>query len=138
MKFAKKMSLMLSLAAAMAVSAHAQDGQAKFTLPHDAHIGAGVLPAGEYTVTLSLEGITRAIIVPANHKGAAVFALPVSTDDFASCKQASVSMQRDGAEWNVRSICFAGPQIALYFAAPTAKATMASAAPAPVAITEAR
>ena len=88
MKFAKKLSLLLSLAAAMALSAHAQDAQAKFTLPHDAHIGAAVLPAGQYTVTLYFEGITKAIIVPANRKAStAMIVLPVSTDDFASCKQ---------------------------------------------------
>src|SRR5271170_978775 len=130
MKFAnvKKMSLLLSLAAALSLSAHAQDAQAKFTLPYDARIGEAMLPAGEYTVTLSLDGITKAIITPENHAGAAMFALPVSTDSYASCKTTSVSMQREGAEWNVLSICFAEPQIALYFSAPVEKASMASAA----------
>jgi len=134
MKFAKKMSLLLSLAATMTLSAHAQDAQAKFALPYDARVGEAVLPAGEYTVTLSLDGITKAIIAPVDRKGAAMFALPVSTDSYASCKTTSVSMQREGAEWSVLSICFAEPQIALYFSAPMEKASVASAAPAPVAI----
>ena len=138
MKFAKKMSLLFSLAAAVTLSAYAQDAQAKFTLPYDAHIGAGVLPAGEYLVTLSLEGIAKAVIVPEDHAGAAVIALPVSTDDYASCKESSVSMQREGSEWSVRSICFAEPQIALYFSAPVEKAAMASTAVAPVAMAEGR
>jgi hypothetical protein len=138
MKFAKKMSLLLSLSAAMSLSTLAQDAQAKFTLPHDAHIGEAVLPAGEYTVTLSNVGVTKAIIAPESRTGTAMFALPVSTDEYASCKESSVSMHRDGADWSVRSICFAEPKVALYFSAPAAKTALASATPAPVAIAGAR
>jgi hypothetical protein len=137
MTFAKKMSLMLSLTAAMTLSAHAQDAQAKFKLPHDARLGEATLPAGEYTVTLSLEGNTKAYIVPAG-KGAAMIVLPVSTDEYASCTASSVSMHRSGTAWSVSSICFAEPQIALHFATPGAKEALASAAPAPVAVAEGR
>jgi len=138
MKFTKKLSLLLSLTAALALSAHAQDAKAKFTLPHDAQIGETVLTAGQYTVTLSLDGITKAMITPVDRDGQAMFALPMSTDSSANCKATSLSMQRDGADWNVRSICFADAQIALYFAAPGVKTALASAAPAPVAITGSR
>jgi hypothetical protein len=138
MTFAKKMSLLLSLSAAMSLSALAQDAQAKFTLPYDAHIGEAALPAGEYTVTLSLDGITKAMIAPIDRKGSAMFALPVSTDSYASCKTTSVSMQREGDDWNVLSICFAEPQVALFFSAPAERAAVTSAAPAPVAIAGAR
>lgn len=138
MTFAKKMSLLLCLSAALSLSAFAQDAQAKFTLPYDAHIGEAALPAGEYTVTLSFDGVTKAMIAPADRRSAAMFALPVSTDSYAGCKTTSVSMQRQGADWSVVSICFAEPQIALYFSAPMEKASVASAAPAPVAIAGAR
>ncbi len=138
MTFAKKMSFLLSLSAAMSLSALAQDAQAKFTLPYDAHIGEAALPAGEYTVTLSNVGVTKAIIAPESRTGTAMFALPVSTDEYASCKESSVSMHREGADWSVRSICFAEPQIALYFSAPMEKTSVASTAPAPVAIAGAR
>jgi hypothetical protein len=134
MKFAKKLSLSLSLAAALALSAQAQDAKVKFTLPHDAQIGGAFLTAGQYTVALSMNGIATALVAPADRKGAAVFALPVSTDVYANCAASSVSMQREGAEWSVRSICFAGPQVALYFAAPATKTAVASIAPAPAAI----
>jgi len=136
MKFtnAKKMSLMLSLCAAMALSAHAQDAQAKFKLPYDARLGEKVLPAGEYKVTLSLEGNTKAYIVPEG-KGASMIVLPVSTDEYASCSESSVSMQRSGKAWSVSSICFAEPQIALYFAKPAEKETVASVAPPPATMT---
>jgi len=132
MKFVnvKKMSLMLSITAALALSAHAQDAQAKFKLPYDAHLGEAVLPAGEYLATLSLDGSAKAYIVPAGHAGPAIIVLPVSTDEYASCKESSVSMEREGAEWSMRSICFAEPQIALYFSATAVKAAAASIAPA--------
>ena len=132
MKFVnvKKMSLMLSITAALALSAHAQDAQAKFKLPYDAHLGEAVLPAGEYLATLSLDGSAKAYIVPAGHAGAAIIVLPVSTDEYASCKESSVSMEREGAEWSMRSICFAEPQIALYFSATAVKSAAASIAPA--------
>lgn len=129
MTFAKKMSLMLSLTAAFALSAHAQDAQAKFKLPHDAQLGEKVLPAGEYTVTLSLEGNAKAYISPTG-KGSAMIVLPVSTDEYASCTASSVSMHRSGTAWSVSSICFAEPQIALHFAAPADKEMVASVAPA--------
>jgi hypothetical protein len=138
MKFAKKMSLLLSLAATMTLSAHAQDGQAKFTLPYDARLGEAVLPAGEYTITLSLDGITKVMIAPVDRKGSATIALPMTTDSYASCKTTSVSMHREGADWSVVSVCFAEPQITLQFSAPAEKTNVASAAPAPVAIAGSR
>ena len=134
MTFAKKMSLMLSLTAAMTLSAKAQDAKLKFTLPHAAQIGEAVLPAGEYTIALSMNGSTTAVIAPADHKGAAIFALPMSTDIYADCEASSVSMKRDGVDWSVRSVCFAEPQVALYFPAPAAKTAVASVAPAPAVI----
>ena len=134
MTFTKKLSLMLSLTAAMTLSALAQDAKVKFTLPHAAQIGEAILPAGQYTIALSVNGSTTAIIAPADRKGSAIFALPVSTDVYASCAASSVSMKRDGVEWSVRSICFADRQVAVYFPAPAAKTAVASAASAPVAI----
>lgn len=135
MTFTKKLSLMLSLTAAMTLSAHAQDAKLKFTLPHAAQIGETILPAGQYTIALSMNGSTTARITPADHKGTAIFALPVSTDVYANCAASSVSMKRDGVDWSVRSICFAEPQITLYFSAPAAKTAVAAIAPAPVAMT---
>ena len=133
MKFAKKLSLSLSLAAALALSAQAQDAKLKVTLPHDAQIGESVLPAGSYNITLSMEGITVAMITPADHAGPAVFALPVSTSDYAACAESSVGLERDGGAWSIRSICFAEPQTALYFAAPVTRAATTSASTTTVA-----
>jgi hypothetical protein len=134
MTFTKKLTLMLSLTAAMTFSAQAQDAKVKFTLPHAAQIGEAVLPAGQYTFALSMNGITTATITPADRKGAAIFALPVSTDVYANCAGSSVSMKRDGVDWSVRSVCFAEPQVALYFAQPADKETVASIAPTPAAV----
>ena len=122
MKFAKKMSLVLILATA-AFTAHAVDAQAKFKLTHAAHIGTGILPAGEYLVTMYAEGATKAFITPADHSGAAIIALPVGTDGYTGCEKSSLIMQVTGSVWNVRSVCFAGSHTTLYFPVPVEKAT---------------
>lgn len=118
MKFAKKLSLLVSLAAAAACSANAVDARAKFTLPHETRVGAGVLPAGEYTVTMSVDGTTKAFIAPADRGGVSLIVLPMVTDSHATCAESSLSLERFGSVWNLRSVCFAEPQMSLYFPVP--------------------
>jgi hypothetical protein len=129
MKFAKKVSFLLTIAAALTYSANALDAQAKFTLAHDAYVGSQVLPAGEYIVTMSEEGTTKAFITPVERSGVSMIALPVTTDDYATCKQSSLTMQVVGAAWSVSSICFAEPQVALHFPVIEVKTTAAAAPP---------
>ena len=134
MTFAKKLSLCFPSPLPWPFS----PGTRRKSEIHSAARGAdwrSLLPAGQYTIALSMNGSTTAMIMPADHKGAAIFALPVSTDVYADCAASSVSMKRDGADWSVRSICFAEPQVALYFPAPAAKTAVASIAPAPAAMT---
>lgn len=138
MKFAKKMSLVLILAAAAASAAHAVDAHAKFKLSHPAHIGAGVLPAGEYMVAMSADGTTKAFITPADRSGAAVIALPVTTDGYAVCTESSLIMQVSGSSWNVRSVCFADLHTALYFPLPAGTSTMTAATEETTAIAAAK
>lgn len=128
MKFAKKMSFLLTIAAALTCSANALDAQAKFTLAHDTYVGSQVLPAGEYIVTMSGDGNTKAFITPVDRAGVSLIALPVNTDDYATCKKSSLTMQVVGAAWSVSSICFAEPRVALHFAVNDAK-TAATVAP---------
>lgn len=138
MKFAnlKRSSLVLTLTVAALGTAYAADAQAKFKLNHAARIGTGVLPAGEYMVTMAAEGTTKAFITPADRSGATVIVLPVTTDGYASCKQSSLTMQVAGPNWNVRSVCFADFHTALYFPVPAEKAT-ATAANADTAVSTA-
>ena len=131
MNFAKKMSLLLTLSASMACSAAALDAQAKFTLPQPARIGSSTLPAGEYLVKTYGAGANAAYIVPADGSGAAVIALPVSTDSYAVCKASSLTMQAVGSAWNISSICFAEMQTALYFTVPTEKKALSAASDSP-------
>ena len=126
MKFAKKLSLLTLLATAALGTSHAIDAQAKFSLPQAAHVGSGVLPAGDYMVTMSVDGTAKAIITPVGHPGASVIALPMMTDSHASCEESSLKMQRVGTEWSVRSVCFAPLQMSLYFAVPSAGASLSA------------
>lgn len=133
MKFAKKLSTLLLFTAGLAVVAHAQGTQATFRLAHDTHIGTGMLPAGEYTVTLAVDGTTKAFIMPvAGHGASGMIALPTTTTDRGACSQSSLTMKRVGSEWSVTSICFAGSQIAVYFPLAPAKSELATAGPVPV------
>ena len=133
MNFAKKMSLMLSLTAALALSAHAQDARAKFNIPYDVRLGETVLPAGAYTANLSLEGSAKLFIVPEGRRGTSAIVLPVTTEGATACTVSSLSLQREGSQWNVTSMCFAEPQIALTFALPAEKEAVAIARTAPAA-----
>ena len=126
MKFAKKMSLVLTLALAALGTAHAADAQAKFKLPHAARIGSGVLPAGEYMVTMASDGTTKAFITPVDRSGATLIVLPVSTDGYAACNESSLTMQVQGSSWNLRSVCFADFHTALYFPVPAEKAIVSA------------
>lgn len=138
MNFARKICLLLSLATILSLSAGAQETSATFVLPQDAYVAHGVLPAGRYTVSLSLEGVTKMFITSADGKGVAAIALPVSTDSYAACNGTSLSLQREGGDWSLRSVCFAQSQVALYFAPRGQKTAVASASPAAEVLTGSR
>lgn len=126
MKLAKKLSLLTILATAALGTSYAADAQAKFTLPKAAQVGESVLPAGDYIFTMSVDGTSKAFITPIGHSGETVIALPVSTDNYASCEASVLKMQRVGTEWSLRSVCFAPLQMSFYFAAPSARSSVAA------------
>ena len=138
MRITKTLLSLALLAATMTCIANAQDAKAKFTLPHDALIGDTMLLAGQYTVTASRDGLTKAMIVSETGATRSMFILPVSTDVYAACEKSTVTIARSAGQWNVQSICFAGTQVALYFPAPSEKTALAKAAPAPMSPTGAR
>jgi hypothetical protein len=124
MKLAKKLSLLTILATAALGTSYAVDAQARFSLPQAAHVGSSVLPAGDYMVTMSVDGSAKAIIIPVGHSGESVIALPTVIDAYASCAESSLQMERTGSEWSVRSVCFAPLQVSMYFAAPSTKSAL--------------
>jgi len=131
MRFTKTLLSLALLAATMTLIANAQDAKAKFTLPHDTFLGETILPAGQYTVTLALDGLAKAMVVSETGTTRSMFVLPVSTDAYAACEKSTVTIARSAGQWNVQSICFAGSQVAVYFPAPAEKTAIAKAAPAP-------
>ena len=126
MTYAKKTILLLLLSVAASLAAVAQDAHAKFTLPHDAMWGKAALPAGTYSVSLEFGGITKAYVTSDNGSKLAFVVVPTTTEVSNACEKTSVTLQRNGSNWSVRSMCFGELQLALYF--PTAPVETAIAA----------
>lgn len=126
MNYAKKTMLLLVLSLAAALGAAAQDAHAKFTLPHDAMWGKTAMPAGTYSVSLEFGGITKAYVTSEGGSKVSFITIPVTTEVSDACDKTSVTMQRSGSNWSVRSVCFSELQMALYFPAETTGTTMAA------------
>jgi len=126
MTYAKKTILLLLLSVAANLAAAAQDGHAKFALPHDAMWGKTAMSAGTYSVSLELGGITRAYVTSDDGSRLACVVVPTSTEVSNGCEKTAVTLQRNGSNWSVRSVCFGELQMALYF--PTAPVETAIAA----------
>jgi len=128
MTHAKKTILLLLLSVAASLGAAAQDAHAKFTLPHDAMWGKTALPAGTYSVSLEFGGITKAYVTSADGAKVAFVAVPEIAAVSDSCEKTALTLQRNGSNWSVRSVCFGELQLALFFA-PVAGETSLAALP---------
>lgn len=123
----KKTILVLLLVLAGGLAAMAQDAHAKFTLPHDAMWGKTALPAGRYSVSLEFGGITKAFVTSEAGSKLAFVAVPETSEVSDACDKTSVTLQRTGSNWSVRSVCFSELQMELYFPSePTAVAALPS------------
>jgi|SRR5271165_6888954 len=126
MTYAKKTILLLLMSLATCFAAAAQDAKAKFTLPHEAVWGKTILPAGEYLVSLEFGAIPKAFVNSESGSRVAFVAIPEITESTTSCGTSSLTLMRNGGAWSVRSVCFAGAQLAVYFMAEPGETTLAA------------
>ena len=126
MTYAKKTIFLLLLSLAAALGAAAQDAHAKFTLPQDAIWGKTAMPAGTYSVSLEFGGITKAYVASEGGSKVSFVAVPVTTEVSDACDKTSVTLQRSGSNWSVRSVCFSELQMALYFPSETVGTAIAA------------
>ena len=126
MTYAKKTIFLLLLSLVASLAATAQDAQTKFTLPHDAIWGKTVLPAGTYSVSVEFDGIPKAYVNSEGGSKIAFIAVPEITEVSDACAKSSVTLQRNGGKWNVRSLCIGELQLALYFPAASRETTIAA------------
>lgn len=126
MTYAKKTILLLLLSLAAGLAAAAQDAHAKFTLPHDAMWGKTAMPAGTYSVSLEFGGITRAYVTSDDGSKLAFVVVPTTTEVSNACGKTAVTLQRNGSNWSVRSVCFGELQMALYFPAAPVETAIAA------------
>lgn len=130
MNSAKKIALALLVVLATAFTAKAQDTRAKFTLSHEVRWENATLPAGNYMISVySGTAVPRAFITSEDGKGPSIIAVPTVADYSSSCKSSSVNLVRDGAAWNVTSVCLNESGLALYFGAEPPKTALASLSP---------
>ena len=115
MTYAKKTIILLLLSVAASLGAVGQDAHAKFTLPHEAMWGKTAMPAGAYSVSLEFGGITKAYVTSDDGGKVAFVTVPEITEVREGCEKTAVTLQRNGSNWSVRSMCFGELQLALYF-----------------------
>lgn len=126
MNSVKKLALALLVVLATAFTANAQDARVKFTLTHEVRWEKTTLPAGTYMISVYSGAIPRAIVSSEDGKGPSIIAVPTIADYSSSCKSSSVNLIRDGAAWNVTSVCLNESGLALYFGAEPPKTALAS------------
>lgn len=125
----KKLTLALLVVLAATFTANAQDARAKFTLTHEVRWEHATLPAGNYMISVHTGTVPHAFVASADRKGPSIIAVPTIADYSSSCKSSSVNLVRDGAAWDVSSVCFNESGLALYFGATSPKTTLANVSP---------
>jgi hypothetical protein len=131
MKSAKKIVLSLLLLAAVSLPAAAQDAYGKFTVSHETRWGTAVLPAGNYTVSLTNGPVPYVTVSSDPNKSLSIMAVAQYVDT-GDCKESSLTLEQSGGDWDVRSLCFASAST-VYFNVPQ-KPTRAVAAPQVAAV----
>ena len=129
MNSVKKLALALLVVLAATFNANAQDARAKFTLTHEVRWENATLPAGNYMISVYSGTVPRAFVTSEDRKGTSIIAVPTVADYSSSCKSSSVNLVRNGAAWDVTSVCFNESGLALYFGAAASKTTLASLSP---------
>lgn len=124
MTFAKKTFFAGLLVAAASLSAAAQDRVLKFKLTQEAHVGAAVLPAGDYRMAMYTDSRIVTVVSREDRSGNSIIAVPIAYD--SACSVSAVTLKREGSELNLISVCFGDEQMALYFRGARSKKTQAA------------
>lgn len=107
--------------AAFPAASHAQTMVGKFTLPHEAHWGRAVLPAGDYTVhTESVNSPTRLIIQKSSGETKA-FVMPAAISQVNRAGKSELALVETDAGSFVSSMYLNDPGVEFSFITPKAK-----------------
>jgi hypothetical protein len=131
MKSAKHVVCSLLLFAAVSFPAAAQDAYGKFTVSHETRWGKAVLPAGNYTVSLTSGPVPYVTVSSDPNKSVSIMAVAQYVDT-SNCKASSLVLEQSAGGWDVRSLCFASSST-VYFNLPQ-KLTRSVAAPQVAAV----
>ena len=126
MRFAKNFLVVLfALACSLPAAAQAKAGT--FTLAHETKWNNVVIPAGEYTISVYSDSHLISSIRDESGKRS-IFVVPVAHDYGTRCTNSTVSLEKVGAGWTARSVCFAETGLTLYFAVPSQAGEMVASA----------
>jgi len=123
--------LALGVLAAFPVAGHAQSVAGKFTLPHEAHWGRAVLPAGEYEIHVQSINYPARVIIQKSNGETSALVIPAAISPANRPGTSQLDLVETEAGSFVSSMYLKDPGVEFYFITPKAKATqMANAQPA--------
>lgn len=126
MKTLRSFSLVvLTLAAIAAFPAvgHAQAVEGKFTLSHEAHWGAAVLPAGDYEFRLDSTNYSARVLVMKSSGERSALLIPMSMSSGVRVGASQLNLVETGEGTFVSSLCLKDPGVEFYFATPKVTST---------------
>lgn len=123
----------LGVLAAFPTAGHAQSVAGKFTLPHEAHWGRAVLPAGEYEIHVESINYPARLVIQRSDRTTAALVMPATITAVSRPGNSQLDLVQTESGSFVSSMYLKDPGVEFYFITPKAKDTqMASSEPAGV------
>ncbi len=125
--------LAFGVLAAFPIAGHAQSVAGKFTLPHEAHWGRAVLPAGEYEVRVESVNYPARLVIQRSDRTTAALVMPATVSPANQPGTSRLDLVDTGEGAFVSAMYLKDPGVEFYFVTPRLKDTqMASSNPAGV------
>lgn len=120
----------LGVLAAFPAAGHAQSVAGKFTLPHEAHWGRAVLPAGEYEIHVESINYPARLVIQRSDRTTAALVMPATITAVSRPGNSQLDLVQTESGSFVSSMYLKDPGVEFNFITPKAKDTqMASSEP---------
>lgn len=113
------------------IAAHADNVSGRFTLTSEAHWGRTVLPPGEYTYSISAEGMMPIVIVRSVKGDIGAFVFPTSISEVRHGGPDRLVLQKTNGGMVVTSLYVEDKGVVLHYSIPKAMIETAAKAPEP-------
>ncbi len=119
--FARTKVLVLALAFALPVMAHAEGVKGKFTLTSTTHWGTAVLAPGSYDFTLDSTSVPSRVMVRSADGKVVAIMLPMCGTEGYPVKSTSLELETRGSDRYVSALYLSDADTELHFAVPAMK-----------------